>query len=150
MGGKRVVVGPVAFEIEGDDVFAADDDDLLDVLGEREGLGAAAAFLVGAGGLVDRDLVLLKEPLSLDARRSALAMIEPIDGHGCVLHKCVSVHIHSGSRSLPQPWNRPGALPKLTVKSEKSNLLTLHWSRSTLVNWKSGDAFHFIARRRTT
>jgi hypothetical protein len=81
MSHEGLVVRLVFFEIERDDALASNDDDLLDAPGERQGLGPAATFLVGVGGLLDRDLVLLKEPLSLGARGSALAVIHPVDGH---------------------------------------------------------------------
>jgi hypothetical protein len=85
---EGVVVGRRGPHVEGDDFFAAGDDDSADGFGELQRLVAAALVLAGVEDLGRRGVVVrLKEPLSFLAPRSALAVVHPVDAlrHGFVL-----------------------------------------------------------------
>ena len=82
---QRLIVGPVAGEVVGEDVLAADDgDEFLHAVEELECLGGADLLLVGVDGLGDLERVGVKEPLRLLAGRSGPAVVAPVDalGHG--------------------------------------------------------------------
>lgn len=86
MSRQSVVVGRVGFHVENDDVLTARDQDALDRAGQFDGFLPSALLLAGIddlGGLADG--VLLKEPLSFRATRSALAVVHPVNG-GHVFH----------------------------------------------------------------
>src|SRR5258708_1037099 len=80
MARQRVVARGVLLHVESDDLLAARDVNRVRRPRQRERLGPALLLLAGIGGVFDLDRVLLKEPLSPLARRSALAVIHPIDG----------------------------------------------------------------------
>jgi hypothetical protein len=90
MARQRVIVGSVLLHVEGDDLLAAGHVNRVRGLRQGKRLGSALSFFAGVGDSLDLDRVLLKEPLSSLARRSALAVIHPIDvRHGDVLQTFV-------------------------------------------------------------
>src|SRR5262249_35218881 len=77
--GQLVVRRGRLLHVDGDHLLAAADDDSLHRLRERKRLLAALLHLRGVGLLANVPFALLKEPLSLLAAGSALAMIHPVN-----------------------------------------------------------------------
>ena len=77
---KRLIIRRVALHIETNDFLAPGNDDVRRGTSQCQRILRALLLFARIDDCVGRDLVLLKEPLSLLAARSAFAVIEPVDG----------------------------------------------------------------------
>src|SRR5262249_12941954 len=79
VGCQRVIIRRGLFHVEGNDLLASGHYYLVGGFGQGQCSSAATAVLAGIDNFSFLDAVRLKEPLSLGATVSALAVINPID-----------------------------------------------------------------------
>jgi hypothetical protein len=94
VAGQRIVVGRVVVHVDRHDLLSLGDVNGASGPGQGQRFRPALPKFAGIGAGLNRYLILLKEPLSFFARRSALAVIHPVNRLGHADSPSVGLSFH--------------------------------------------------------